>query len=660
MIAAYGEPGLELAPLFLLGFVALAFLSARARSYWSSLTIGLAFGAGLVGTVGLGSIDWGTLVPIGLTAIGTGLHVLPFTLLSRWVSRKQDGIRAFVFSIAVWALCMEFAKWLGFPVEFETLSLIASAPFLLAGARIFGSSTICGFIGAGVIGAGARLARLRAPSARELLVALRPLGAALVLLLASSGIAHVTAPRTSGSLEVGVPQMNVPSEFFRLRQALPVNRDAFEALFANQMRELQDVDLLALTETYDGGFPLLVPRLRRSFQSYAKLQHQAVLLTSYLVADDGGGYNAVGAIDQEGKLVGVHRKVNLAPFGEMELERGPGFRPAEVLPNVRVGVLICQEALLADGPRALTLAGANLLVTPTSDVSFKSGIIAFVHLAGARLRALEVGRAMIWASAAGPSGVIDRWGDFREIGPFRSVVAARMKVETSGDITPFLRLHWLWLLCDAIVVLGVMLRDWRRPTIETKTAPTVGTLRGLLELALAGSITATGALLSPAVDEFRHGEPTRAKQAVLEILGRAPEALGPASLARFATDPENSAAGALAYYLDCYGVRTLPSGAGIDRTRPTLDDLQQVLDDSFEFPARRITLNFKALPETATLVVTRSGQFGVLTSNRYGLVLLFLPGQGGMSRMTTEQASHVLMESALIPAPDPELARFGR
>ena len=74
----------------------------------------------------------------------------------------------------------------------------------------------------------------------------------------------------------------------------------------------------------------------KRFTSYAKLQHQAVLLTSYLVGKAGGGLNAVGGIDSNGRLVGVHRKVNLAPFGEVELERGAGFHAFSVLPNAKV------------------------------------------------------------------------------------------------------------------------------------------------------------------------------------------------------------------------------------------------------------------------------------------------------------------------------------
>lgn len=658
-LSAFGQPGVGLAPLFLTGLAALAFLAARAPSRRAAVGVGLAWGAGVSSVVTIGSVGWGGVVPVALTVIGTMLYAVPQSLLTHWTSQSFSAPKAFAVFAAAWTLCMDFSGVVGFPTQGEALSAIACAPWLMAGARLCGSSVLCGLIVAGTSGVGARLATLATFSVRALAEALPPLAVSLALLVALAVTAHATAPAAHGTLTAGVPQLDIPADYFKLRMAVPEREEAFEALFSQQIQELADVDLLALPETYDGAFPLLVPRLRQSFQRRARLQHQAWLLSSYLVAADGGGYNAVGAINAEGQLVGVHRKVNLAPFGEVELERGHGFQPSLVLPGARVGVLICQESLLSEGPRELALSGANLLVTPTSDISFGSGLLSFEHLAGARLRSIEVGRAMVWASAGGPSGAIDRWGNFAAGSGFREAAAARVQLETHDDTTPYLSSIWLWRALSALTLLWFGLTG-RKARVSPPQPVQVSTRRGLFELAVALLAIVLANVASPALVELAAGNPARAKRSVLELLGAGASSLGPASLDRFRTDAAHSASGALAYYLTFYGLRTLPSGTELTTATPTLREIARTLATSFAFPAREVALDFSALPRSGALVETHAHEFGFLTSNRLGLVALFLPTRGRVLTVTDKQAATLLERNALMPASDPELDRFGR
>jgi apolipoprotein N-acyltransferase len=603
----------------------------------------------------ISSVDWGLVVPIALTLAGVALYGLPLALWCNWASRRMHGWALFIATAAAWSLCMDLGDLVGFPSKCESLSAVAFAPVLLGGCRLFGSNVACGIIVAGTLSCGARLARSGARDAHAAADALAPLGASLTLLLVASGVAHWSAGAPTASVIVGVPQLNVPSDYFKLRQAVPQQTDRLEALFSEQLGELGDVDLLALTETYDGTFPLQVPRLRARFQNYARLQHQAVLLTSYLVGKAGGGLNAVGGINANGELVGVHRKVNLAPFGEVELERGAGFHALRLLPNVKVGSLICQEALLSEGPRALTRDGANLLVTTTSDISFGSGILSFGHLAAARLRAIEVGRSMVWASNGGASGIISRWGEFQPTAPFRRPAAARMSAALFQDTSLFLRTSWLWPpLCACLVVfLG-----WRnRSRVERGQAEErrTSSVRGVLEFAVSLALAAVAAIASPAMVEVMRGEPALAQRAILELFGRAAPELGPASLARFHTDDEHSAQGALAFYLDFYGDRRLPSSFISLRANPTLLDLSRELSEGASFPTREIQLNFNALPRASALVRMKSGMFGVLTSNSLNVVGLFISTQNSQTELNYEQARSLLEPTALLPAIDPRL-----
>lgn len=654
-LTACGEPGVGLAPLFFLGQVALAFLAARARSAVAAALLGVAYGAAMFAVIMISSAAWGWEVPIALTAVGVALYGLPLALWSHWAGARLRGPMLFAATVAAWALCMDAGDLLGFPSKCEALSAVAFAPITMGGCRLFGSNVACGVLTAGTVGCGLALARNPASGARRFLDAFRPLAASFALLLGASGLAHLSASAATATISVGVPQLNVPSDYFKLRQAIPDQTDGLEALMAAQLAELRDADLLVFTETYDGTFPLQVPRLQRRFRNYAKLQQQALLLTSYLVGKAGGGLNAVGGIDNSGQLVAVHRKVNLAPFGEVELERGAGFHAMSVLPSTKVGTLICQEALLADGPRALTRDGANLLVTTTSDISFGSGILSFGHLAAARLRAIEVGRAMVWASNGGPSGSIDRWGRFQAAAPFRRAAAAAMSVETYRDSTFLLHTSWLWPGVCGLVLAFVLLKFRAREAHHEQSRAALGTVRGLAELGLALIVAAVATIGSPALVEIISGQASNARRAVLELMGRAEEDLGVLSLARFQSNAEDSAKGALAFYLDYYGDRRVPGSIAPLSPNPTLHSLARDLSQSEDFPTREVQLNFNALPRASALVRLKSGEFGVLTSNSLNVVGLFLPTRSAQQQLTYEQARGLLEPTALLPANDPSL-----
>ena len=632
-----------------IALIALAFWAARTRSFFAAARLGIAFGLGIFWVITISSREWALVVPMALTLIGTGLYALPQALLARAASRRSFGVAAFCATAAVWKLCMDGGDYLGFPTKGEGLAAIAGAPLLMAGARLLGSNWVCGIMIAGTIGTGVRLAHSSPLRFERVLNALQPLAAALAALLFLGAVAHITAPNSARSLNVGIPQMNVPSAYFQQRMQHPELSDAFEDVFAKQLQELADVDLLALTETYDGSYSLLVPKVRSRFQNYARQRQQAVLLTSYLAAKDGGIYNAVGSIDASGRLVSVHRKVNLAPFGEVEFEHGSTFSPAPILPGVRVGNLICQESLLTDGPYALARAGANLLVSPTSDISFHSGLLSFEHLALARMRAIETGRSLVWASAGGPSGAVDRWGNFTRAGPLRAPTPVRVSVELHDEITPYLGSIWLWRVLAASVLVALAWRRQPRTMIAPVPMPPVGTLRGCLELALAFLLGWGLSIGSAGAVEIVNGTPERARQSANELIRHVEPYLGAGSLARFQTDLGHSASGALAYYLDFYGQRTVPSAVQLTAAEPTLLELAKELRLRQGFPTQIEKLRFENAPRVAAIVRSKSGEFCVVSSDRAQRFWLFRPTQAEVRQLSAANAAELLEPMVLLP-----------
>lgn len=148
--------------------------------------------------------------------------------------------------------------------------------------------------------------------------------------------------------------------------------------------------------------------------------------------NDGGSryYNALLAIDAEGRVGAVYDKTHLVPFGEYlpfpeafralgiasltarigdAFTPGPGLRTLSLAGLPPFGALICYEALfpadvVAPGPRP------RWLVNVTDDSWFGTQTGPHQHLAAARFRAIEEGLPLVRAATTGISAVIDARG----------------------------------------------------------------------------------------------------------------------------------------------------------------------------------------------------------------------------------------------------------
>jgi apolipoprotein N-acyltransferase len=647
VLMALGMPGTGLTPLMPAGQIAIAFLAARCSSWGNATALGLGYGVASFSLSTIGGIDWGMRVPIALTVIGTLLYGLPQVLWVYGASRRLRGFALFAATIAFWALVTDAGDLAGFPAKAEALGAVSSIPWLLGGARLVGTSVISGIMIAGAVSTGVALAEAVKHRRYELRLAV-PALATMVTLSGLTLLARATAPAAERSLTVGVPQLNIDNTYYKARQILPDVTAAIDDGLSKQLRELGDVSMIALTETYDARFSLLLPELRERWQAYARLHDQAVLLTSYLVAPGGGGFNAVGAISPSGELAGIHRKVALAPFGESHLAAGPDYRALPALPGVRVGVLVCQEAMLPKGPRALTLDGANLLVTTTDDSSFRSSILVFAHLGEAQLRAIETGRSMVWASNGGPSGLMTRWGAFQRLGPFRDPGPVRMSAELYSDLTPFVRLWWLWPVLCAVLLAAIAIASEARVRLEPVSHEVkIGAFASISLLLAAILFVAGVVLVSPALVDLRLAKGDRAARSIRDLFRSHPVVLTDNPYRRFTTSPSDSAAGALAYFLDFYGLTRSASGIALGHNDRGWTAVEAYLAGE-HLPAQRIKLDPKNLPNVATLVRFQSGEYGVLTSG-FGSVSVFSPVRGAHIVLTPETVKETLEAEGLLP-----------
>src|SRR5690606_18009509 len=102
-----------------------------------------------------------------------------------------------------------------------------------------------------------------------------------------------------------------------------------------------------------------------------------------------------------GALAHVHAKRRLVPIGESGLVAGPA--PAVVtVAGVPLAPLVCYEALFPSDARQAVLAGARLLVVVTDDAFAAASDVPTLHLAAARMRAIETGVPVLLAANTGP------------------------------------------------------------------------------------------------------------------------------------------------------------------------------------------------------------------------------------------------------------------
>jgi apolipoprotein N-acyltransferase len=124
---------------------------------------------------------------------------------------------------------------------------------------------------------------------------------------------------------------------------------------------------------------------------------------------------------RDGKASDRYDKVALMPFSEtipfaalfgragQPYTAGAGPHPIATRP-LRVGMLVCSEAMLPGYARRTTAAGAELLVNPSNDDWFSDEGAAALQLVAASFRAVENRRELVRVAARGESGVVDAHG----------------------------------------------------------------------------------------------------------------------------------------------------------------------------------------------------------------------------------------------------------
>ncbi|WP_243726881.1 apolipoprotein N-acyltransferase [Actinocrispum wychmicini] len=95
------------------------------------------------------------------------------------------------------------------------------------------------------------------------------------------------------------------------------------------------------------------------------------------------------------------------PFADQEVDLTPGTQqPVLDMAGVRMGVAICFEVAYDDVLNAAAAQGAQVLLVPTNNAWYGPGEMSYQQLAMSRVRAVELGRAVVVSATTGVSAIV--------------------------------------------------------------------------------------------------------------------------------------------------------------------------------------------------------------------------------------------------------------
>ncbi len=191
----------------------------------------------------------------------------------------------------------------------------------------------------------------------------------------------------------------------------------------------------------------------------------------------GGQYNSIVTVLPDGSFAEErYDKQKPVPFGEYVPWRAfitalipalgeismlsRDFNPGESSTVVEsIGSAICFDSIYEEVVRKSALGGAELIAIETNDSWFFDSPAVYMHLAQAKLRAIENGRYVMRAANTGVSALIDANG--RLIGEKEALVAGYVvgEVEYRTELTLYTLVGNLFVWLSMAVVIGVIAAD---------------------------------------------------------------------------------------------------------------------------------------------------------------------------------------------------------
>lgn len=485
------------------------------RGWLPRARLGFALLAGILFAASMPPRGWWPLTPVGVGLLAVALHgtwwrsrlvigVLAglgfFAPTLSWLtSFSAPGYVAVVvvevalFALAVWLVPAGRGGWWALPAALVVLEAVR-ARFPLGGlplpgialgqvdgpfaatAGLGGSLLVVALVGTAGTGAAALLL-----SHRRVLA----LAACALVIGAALAISAVPTTRQEGGLRVALVQGGGP-------RGIPAVFSDPEAVTERQFTVSRSItgspDLVLWPEdVVDVDWPVIETASGRRLAELAR--HLGSSLVAGVTEDTGarGVRNAAVAWGPRGRVVDSYEKVHRVPFGEYIparplferlsdrtalvprdtlAGRGPGLLATPAGP---LGVVISFEVFFSDRARAAVNAGGRVLLVPTNAASYTSNEVPAMEVAAARLRAREVGRAVLQAAPTGYSAIIRPDGRVIDQSMLEAPALLTGSVQMRTGRTPYTRTgDWpigtLALLVLASPVVLARLHGAPRPT----------------------------------------------------------------------------------------------------------------------------------------------------------------------------------------------------
>jgi len=178
--------------------------------------------------------------------------------------------------------------------------------------------------------------------------------------------------------------------------------------------------------------------------------------------------------DARPRLLGAVAKRRLTPQAEPAYRPGTSWRPLEAGPD-RLGVAVCWESLYPDVAARLVDEGATILVVTSNDAGQGRSAASAFHGRLTRMRAIETGRSLIYASQAGPSFVVGPDGRSIELAGLFEHTVSRVRVPRVTVDTPYQRIGRGWVVAFALLwaaaLAAALARRLLPPTPQVELDP---------------------------------------------------------------------------------------------------------------------------------------------------------------------------------------------
>ncbi len=232
----------------------------------------------------------------------------------------------------------------------------------------------------------------------------------------------------------------------------------------------------------ESAIPVPLSSAAEFMQKMAEMagQHNATFITGIPVKapNDQGYYNGIIAV---GKGSGMYIKHRLVPFGEyipfrkvcgrvMDLLHVPmsDFIPGDAKPHPimandkKIAAFICYEIAYPEQVR-MRDGNIDIILTVSNDAWFGHSIAQAQHVEMAEMRALEMGRPVLFASNDGITAVIDARGKIQSDAPQHEAYVLTDDVQTTEGKTPWQRWGMVPIALLFFIFLLIALRDRKNP-----------------------------------------------------------------------------------------------------------------------------------------------------------------------------------------------------